>query len=186
MVLVWGGRVLLWWWLLSCPLVRRCAGFRGFRTCHRSALVLWWCAPCLLSAFLLCLWCIASEYGSISRFKGVFRGFYGTDVCLYGLRFLRGLCGFCAREVFGGYMTRGVFASILSLLPSFFFFAFLLSSFLSFCTCFHCLSYCPLLVLSLCLLSLCGLLAFFPFRTASDTKRRGAYCVPSYGRVLLY
>ena len=38
---------------------------------------------------LLCLWCIASEYGFISHFKGVFRGFYGADVCLYGLGSLR-------------------------------------------------------------------------------------------------
>ena len=32
---------------------------------------LWVCSvplPCLLSAFLLCLWCIAFEYGFISRF----------------------------------------------------------------------------------------------------------------------
>ena len=39
--------------------------------------------------FLLCLWCIALEYGSISRFKGVFRGFYGADVYLYGFGVLR-------------------------------------------------------------------------------------------------
>ena len=87
-----GCRVLLWWWLLSCPLVRRCAGVRGFRTCrtcHRLALVLWWCVPCLLSSPLLCLWCIALEYGFISRFKGVFRGFYGADVYLYGFGVLR-------------------------------------------------------------------------------------------------
>ena len=40
-------------------------------------------------SFLLCLWCIALEYGSISRFKGGLRGFYGADVYLYGLRSLR-------------------------------------------------------------------------------------------------
>ena len=39
--------------LSSCPLVQRSAGFRGFRTCHRLALVLRWCAPSFLSAFLL-------------------------------------------------------------------------------------------------------------------------------------
>ena len=55
-----------------------------------------------LPACLLCLWCIALEYGSISRFKGVFRGFYGADVCLYGFGALRGLCGFCARVELGG------------------------------------------------------------------------------------
>ena len=123
---MWGGRVLLWWWLLSCPLVRRCAGFRGFRTCHRLALVLGWCAPCLLPAFLLCLWCIALEYGSISRFKGVLRGFYGADVCLCGFGALRGLWGFCARVELGGLKACGVFAYILSLSHPFFFFAYLL------------------------------------------------------------
>ena len=66
------------WW---CPLV---AGGRLLWLVLLSCRV-----PCLLSACLLCLWCIASEYGSISRFKGVFREFYGADVCLYGLRSLR-------------------------------------------------------------------------------------------------
>ena len=48
------------WCVVSCaPLVvvstsGICAGFRTCRTCHRLALVLWWCAPCLLSACLLC------------------------------------------------------------------------------------------------------------------------------------
>ena len=42
------------------------------------------------------------EYGSISRFKGVFSGVYGADVYLYGLMSLRGLCGFCARVELGG------------------------------------------------------------------------------------
>ena len=55
--------------------------------------------------FLICLWCIALEYGSISRFKGVFRGFWVSCVGLYGFGALRGLCGFCARVELGGYMT---------------------------------------------------------------------------------
>ena len=59
-----GGR-LLWLVLLSCRV------------------------PCLLSAFLLCLWCITLEYSFISRFGGVFGGFWGADVYLYGLRSLR-------------------------------------------------------------------------------------------------
>ena len=42
------------------------------------------------------------EYGSISRFKGVFRGFYGVRVGLCCLGALRGLCGFCARVELGG------------------------------------------------------------------------------------
>ena len=61
--------------------------------------------PLLLVAFLLCLWCVACKYGSISRFKGVFRGFPLLDVCLYCLCALRGLWGFCVREVFGGFMA---------------------------------------------------------------------------------
>ena len=98
----------------SCPLVQRSAGVRGFRTCHRSALVLLWCVPCLLSSPLLCLWCIALEYGSISRFKGVLRGFWGVGVYLCGFGALRGLCGFCARVELGGLKACSVFASIFS------------------------------------------------------------------------
>ena len=52
----------------------------------------------LLSALLLCLWCVACKYGSISRFKGGFRGFPLLDVGLYCLCALRGLWGFCVRE----------------------------------------------------------------------------------------
>ena len=41
-----------------------------------------------------------------SRFKGILRGFIWVyrvqDVYLVGCGALRGLCGFCAREVFGG------------------------------------------------------------------------------------
>ena len=75
--------------LSSCPLVQRSAGFRCFRTCRRLALVLWCRVPRLLPSFLLYACRIACKYGSISRFKGVFRGFWGADVCLYGLRSLR-------------------------------------------------------------------------------------------------
>ena len=42
------------------------------------------------------------EYGSISRFKGVFSAVCGRCVGLCGLRALRGLCGFCARVELGG------------------------------------------------------------------------------------
>ena len=59
-----GGR-LLWLVLLSCRV------------------------PCLLPSFLLCLWCIALEYGFISRFKGVFSGFWGVGVYLCGFGALR-------------------------------------------------------------------------------------------------
>ena len=66
------------------------------------ALVLWSCVPCLLSDLLLYACRVACEYGSISRFEGVFRGFYMFGVGLLGLRALRGLCGFCARVELGG------------------------------------------------------------------------------------
>ena len=67
------------------------------RSCSLSLGVFRPFCPRLLSAFLLCLWCIVFEYGFISRFKGVFSAFWGADVCLYRLRVLRGLWGFCAR-----------------------------------------------------------------------------------------
>ena len=109
----------------------------GFEDCRASVVALhlwrWWCplgaggalllslfgcVPSLLSlplpSFLLCVWCIAFEYGFISRFKGVFGGFWGADVCLYRLRSLRGLWGFCVRERLGGFMSCGVFAPIFS------------------------------------------------------------------------
>ena len=55
------------------------------------------CSP-LLSAFLLCACLVACKYGSISRFKGVFSGFWAFRVGLCCLRALRGLWGFCVRE----------------------------------------------------------------------------------------
>ena len=58
--------------------------------------------PCLLSALSLCLWRAMPEYGSISRFKGVFSGFYSVCVGLCLLGALRGLWGFCARVELGG------------------------------------------------------------------------------------
>ena len=72
-------------------------------------MVLWRCVPCLLVAFLLCSRCVGLKYGFISRFNGVFSGFLLLDVCLYCLRALRGLWGFCVREMFGGFMACGVF-----------------------------------------------------------------------------
>ena len=98
--------------------------------CSVLARVLLWCAPRLLSALLHCACRVACEYGSISRSKGVLRGFYGADVCLYGFGVLRGLCGFCARVELGGLEACGVFASILS-------------SFVLFCP-LSCLLFCPL------------------------------------------
>ena len=153
----------------SCPLVQRSAGFRGFRTCHRSALVLLWCVPCLLSSPLLCLWCIALEYGSISRFKGVFRGFCGVGVYLCGFGALRGLWGFCARVELGGLKACGVFASVLSLLSSL---LLLLSLFLPSLLVLLS-SACPLA----CLVCSCVIVGFgflFPFRYIRKKKGRNS------------
>ena len=149
-----GGRLAC---LLACPLAQRWAGFRGFRTCRRLALILWSCVPSLLSAFLLCSRCVACKYGSISHFKGVFRGFPLLDVGLYCLRALRGLWGFCVREVFGGFMACGVFAFLLSfcLYPFAFRFISLLQLFVLHLVCFvlvvFCLSSCLVFPFLLCL-----------------------------------
>ena len=64
----------------------------------------------LLSAFLLFAWCVACEYGSISRFKGVFSVVWGVRVGLCCLGALRGLWGFCARVELGGFRACCVFA----------------------------------------------------------------------------
>ena len=63
------------------------------------AVVLWSCVPLFSSALSIFPWCVACEYGSVSRFKGVFRGFYGVRV---GLCWLGGLRGLCVREWLGG------------------------------------------------------------------------------------
>lgn len=187
MVLVWGVVCSFGGGVSWCPLVQRCAGVRGFRTCRRLALVLWWCAPSFSPLYCIALCRVACKYGSISRFKGVFRGFYGADVCLCGFGVFRGLCGFCARVELGGYMACGVFASIL---PSFALFCPLLSSFLSsilsLCSCV-CLSFylfapaffvCPL-VLCLSSLSLWVVVVSFSL-TDVCAKREGAIpCVLS-------
>ena len=142
------------------------------------ALVLWWCAPCLLVALLLCLWCVACKYGSISHFKGVFRGFPLLDVGLYCSGALRGLYGFCTREVFGGLKACSVFAFVFPLLcPCFcpfvlpFVLAFVLLAFL-----FSLCSSCLLLVLLPCLSCFVFVVAF----SLSDvqTKRKGAKSCP--------
>ena len=158
------------WW---CPLGR----LRGFRTCRRLALVLWWRVPSLLSAFLLCLWCVACKYGSISRFKGVFRGFWGVDVYLYGLRALRGLQGFCVREWLGGFVACGVFTLLFVLLS--FCLSFSSLVLLSLLSCFCALAL-PFVSLSRSLLLLSFLSGFvlvllvllFPFRT--NRQKEGA------------
>ena len=126
---------------------------------------------CLLSALSLCSWCVVCKYGSISRFKGVFSGFWAFRVGFCGLRALRGLCGFCVREWLGGLKDCGVFASLFVLLPFFF------------CSCV-CLLLCWLsffaLVVFLCPLALslwlfgCGCCFLFPL--GLHAKRKGAPC----------
>lgn len=111
----------------------------------------------ILSAFSLCACRIACKYGSISRFKGVFRGFYSADVYLYGLRSLRGLWGFCARVELGGLKDCGVFAFHFVFLSSAFHLLRLSSGALSLLS-----SSCPL-VLSCLFLCPCGFCFFFPF-----------------------
>ena len=70
-VCVWG-LVSLWWW---CSIVSTCVGVQDLSRLQdlpevgSGPLVV---CSLLLSAFLLCLWCAMLEYGSISRFKGVF------------------------------------------------------------------------------------------------------------------
>ena len=118
----------------------------------------------LLPALLLCSRCVACKYGSISHFKGVFRGFPLLDVGLYYFDALRGLWGFCARERLGGFMACGVFAPIFIVLQLFFFFF----------ACFACPLCQPcLFVLSLWLFG-CGCCFLFPFGLYA--KRKGAPC----------
>ena len=83
---------------LDCAHLGMCAGsvrLGTYTSAGAGPLVV---CPLLLSGLSLCVWRVVFEYGSISRFKGVFRGFYGVCVGLCGLRALRGLCGFCTRE----------------------------------------------------------------------------------------
>ena len=135
-----------------------CVGFRWCRTCLNAGACPLVVCSLLLSSLLLCLWYVACKYGSVSRFYGVFRGFYmfGVGLCRFGA--LRGLCGFCARVELGGLEACGVFASLFVLLPFFF------------CSCV-CLLLCWLsffvLVVFLCPLALslwlfgCGCWVFF-------------------------
>ena len=91
------------WGFRGAAFILFCGGGGGVHWCR-------WCraqgfrcpAVCVPSLFLLCSWCIACKYASISRFKGVFRGFWGFRVGLCCLGGLLGLCGFCARVELGG------------------------------------------------------------------------------------
>ena len=174
-----GGALLAYLW--ACPLGAggRLSGLQDLPEVGSGPLVV---CSFLLPALLLCLWCIGLKYAFIWLFKGVFSAVWAFRVGLCCLGALRGLCGFCARVELGGLKDCGVFAFILSFCPFVFLscpafvllacFASWLASLLGFCS------------WSLGLLVL-WLLVFFPFRTASDIKRRGAYCVPSCGVLLV-
>ena len=95
----------------------RCASFLGFRTCRSASSGPLVVCSVLLPALSLCLWCVVYKYGSISRFKGVFSGFWAFRVGLCVLRALRGLCGFCTRVELVGFMSFGVFAPVFIRLP---------------------------------------------------------------------
>lgn len=94
--------------------------YLNFEDCKASVVALslgrWWCppsaggqgaaasgvlrcvpslSPCLLSALLLCLWCVSPERGSISRFKAVLEGLWCR--CMF-VRLLV-LCVACAAFV---------------------------------------------------------------------------------------
>ena len=128
--------------LLACPLGQVVRLFVASGPAGRLAQVLWSCVPCFSSAFLLCSRCVACKYGSISHSKGVLTGFCGCCVCLYWLRALRGLWGFCVREWLGGLRACGVFALrfllLLLCLPPFMLVVLLCSGCLSFVL-LHCL-----------------------------------------------
>ena len=122
-----------------------------------------------LSSFSLCPWCIVLEYALISRFKGVFSGFYGVRVGLCCLGALRGLWGFCVREWLGGFVACGVFAFLFVSLPLF----------LSFLPLFYLFAYLQgfaFVVLVLSAFLLCFCVFFFP--CGLYAKRKGAKVLP--------
>ena len=128
------------------------------------------CVPCLSSCLLslrcFCFPAIVLYYAFISRFKGVFRGFWGACVGLCCLGALRGLCGFYVRERLGGLKACGVFAFL------FLFLSLCLLSFYALCLlCSGCLS------LSSCIVFVAlwvWLLFLFPFRTIRKKKGRNS------------
>ena len=127
----------------------------------------------LLSALSLCLWWVVLEICLYSRFEGVFRGFPLLDVCLYCLRALRGLWGFCVRERLGGFMACGVFCLSFLLLSSCP--AFVLLSCLA--SCFACFPALCLVFLSSCLVLfvLVSLwLVVVSFSLSDKTKKKSA------------
>ena len=137
----------------------RCAGSLMLRTYTSAGACPLVVCSLLLYSFSLCLWCIACKCGSISRFKGVFRGFCGVCVGLCCLGALRGLWGFCVRERLGGLKACCVFTSIFPLLCLPFH---LFTCFLSFTlSALFWLSFACPLALSCLFLCPCGLCCFF-------------------------
>ena len=136
-----------------------------------------WSSVVCSVVFPLCPRCIACKYGSISHFKGVFRGFWGCCVGLCCLRALRGLWGFCTRVELGGLKTCGVFASVFLSFSLCLPFVFPCSSsgcpallWLSF---FLCLSSCLVFPFLLCLCCF-----FFPYGLYAKERAQGfAPCV---------
>ena len=128
---------------------------------------------CFLSALPLCLWGVTLEYGSVSRFWGVFSVVYGFCVGLCCLGGLRGLCGFCVREWLGGFGTCCVFAphfisfaSLLLLLSRF------LLSWLVLLSSLFVLLHC------LCWLFGCGCCFLFPYGYTDKKKGRAVLVRP--------
>lgn len=146
-----------------------CGRWSGFRGCP----LLSWRVPSLLSSLSLCAWYVSPEYGSVWRFKGVFRGFCGFRVGLCCLGALRGLCGFCARVRLGGYMTYCVFAFLFLLLSLCLLFFYAL--------CLLCFG-CPLVLPSLfALVSLWVCVCccfFFPYGCIDKKKGRKVFLRP--------
>lgn len=162
-----GWRCCLFACIPACPLVQVCRLFDASGPAGGGSGPLVVCSvplSLLLSAFLLCLWCAMLKHGSISRFKGVFRGFCGVCVGLFVLRALRGLWGFCARVELGGLEACGVFAFLFLLL------SLCLLSFYALCLlCSGCLSLSSCLVFTF-LICLC----YFFFPCGICAKREGA------------
>ena len=133
------------------------------------ALVFWSCVPSFQSVLLPCAWRIGFEYGSISRFKGVFSAVWVVYVGLCCSGNLRGLWGFCTRVELGGLKACGVFASVFlvfsSSLPMFILFS-------------SCVSSQPALFVLVSLgvfISCCGCVVGFSFSLSVYTqKRKGA------------
>ena len=151
----------------SCPLVQAFGVVLPFVACS-----------ILLPALSLCAWRVALEYGSISRFQGVFSVVQGVCVGLSCLGALRGLWGFCVREWLGGLKACGVFASVFLLLllclPPFMLVVLL---------CSGCLSLSSCIVFEA--LWVCCQVFFFP--CGLYAKRKGAIsCVLSRSVVCVY